>query len=46
MSNFLTDNPDLLFTLKNLDLREVVSLFEKDCFRHLCGNHQNGISGV
>ena len=30
MSNFLTDNPDLLFTLKNLDLREVVSLFEKD----------------
>ena len=29
MSNFLTDNPDLLFTLKNLDMREVVSLFEK-----------------
>ena len=28
MSNFLTDNPDLLFTLKNLDMREVVSLWK------------------
>ena len=29
MSNFLNDNPDLLFTLNNLDLQEVVRLKEK-----------------
>ena len=30
MSNFYNDNPDLLFTLKNLELEEVVKLKEKD----------------
>ena len=30
MSNFLTDNPDLLFTLKNLDLEEVVAVRENN----------------
>ncbi len=28
MANFLTDNPDLLFTLRNLDIKEVVALKE------------------
>ena len=28
MSNFYTDNQDLLFTLKNIDLEEVVSVRE------------------
>ena len=30
MSNFYTDNQDLLFTLKNIDLEEVVSVREHD----------------
>ena len=30
MSNFYNDNPDLLFTLKNLELEEVVKLKEKN----------------
>ena len=30
MSNFYTDNQDLLFTLKNLDLEEVVAIREHD----------------
>ena len=30
MSNFLNDNPDLLFTLNNLKLQEVVQLKEKN----------------
>ena len=30
MSNFLNDNPDLLFTLNNLNLQEVVRLKEKN----------------
>ncbi len=30
MSNFFTDNKDLLFTLKNIDLKEVVALRECD----------------
>lgn len=30
MSNFFTDNPDLMFTLKNLDMEEIVALREND----------------
>ena len=30
MSNFFTDNADLLFTLDNLEIREAMSLIEKD----------------
>jgi len=30
MSNFFTDNADLLFTLENLELQEAMSLIEKD----------------
>ena len=30
MSNFYTDNQDLLFTLKNLELEEVVAVREHD----------------
>ena len=30
MSNFYTDNQDLLFTLKNLELTEVVKLKEQN----------------
>ncbi len=30
MSNFFTDNPDLMFTLKNLGMKEIVALREND----------------
>ena len=30
MSNFFTDNPDLMFTLKNLEMKEIVALREND----------------
>lgn len=30
MSNFFTDNPDLMFTLKNLEMEEIVALREND----------------
>ena len=30
MSNFFTDNADLLFTLDNLEIQEAMSLIEKD----------------
>ena len=30
MSNFFTDNKDLQFTLKNLDIKEIIQLREKD----------------
>lgn len=30
MSNFFTDNPDLMFTLRNLDMEEIVALREND----------------
>ena len=30
MSNFFTDDPDLMFTLKNLDMEEIVALREND----------------
>ena len=30
MSNFFTDNPDLMFALKNLDMEEIVALREND----------------
>lgn len=30
MSNFFTDNPDLMFTLRNLEMEEIVALREND----------------